>query len=55
MSVFCGQCSLEFEGDPDYLVHECEVTGVVPTDPESMGVNWQTIQQKALERGLEEQ
>lgn len=52
--VVCGQCSIEFNTDEDYLVHLCEVTGVVPTDPQSMGVNWQTIQQKALERGTEE-
>lgn len=53
--VICGQCSTEFDGDETYLVHTCEATGYKPTDPESMGVNWQTIQQKALERGLEEQ
>ena len=54
MSVFCGQCTLEFETPELELDHVCEVTGVKPTEPESMGPNWETIQQAALARGLEE-
>lgn len=52
--VICGQCELEFDGDTEYLAHICDVTGVDPTDPQSMGKHWQTIQAEALKRGEEE-
>lgn len=29
-------------------------TGFLPTDPQSMGENWEAIQQAALDRGSEE-
>lgn len=51
MSVFCGQCPLEFADDTAYLAHTCEVSGVKPTDPEFMGKNWDTIQVSAIDRG----
>lgn len=54
MSVFCGQCPLEFEDDTAYQAHVCEVSGVTPLEPEFMGVNWNTIQTNAVERGNDE-
>ena len=54
MSVFCGQCAVEFETEELELDHVCAVTGVKPTDPQSMGPNWEAIQTAALERGQEE-
>lgn len=54
MPVFCGQCSLEFESEELELAHLCSVTGVTPTEPESMGTNWDTVQLSALDRGKDE-
>lgn len=54
MSVFCGQCDLEFKNDAELLAHVCEKTGVVLTDPLAMGANYATIQEAALERGATE-
>jgi hypothetical protein len=54
MSVFCGQCTLEFDTPELELAHVCEVTGFTPTDPRSMGANWQTIATAAIERGAPE-
>lgn len=54
MSVFCGQCNLEFDTPELELEHICEVTGYAPTDPRSMGPNWQNISIAAIERGASE-
>lgn len=54
MSVFCGQCTLEFETPELELEHICSVTGYAPTDPRSMGPNWQQISIAAIERGASE-
>ena len=54
MSVFCGQCNLEFDTPELELAHVCSVTGFAPTDPRSMGSNWDKIAVAALGRGLEE-
>lgn len=54
MSVFCGQCTLEFDTPELELVHICDVTGVAPTDPRSMGQNWDKIAIAAIERGESE-
>lgn len=50
----CGQCEQEFKTEAAYLKHECSVTGARPTEPESMGANWEAIQKAALERGEKE-
>lgn len=50
----CGQCGLGFKTETAYLRHVCEVTGVIPTEPASMGANWEAIQKAALERGAKE-
>lgn len=55
MSVFCGQCDQEFETPELELEHICPATGVAPTDPRTMGPNWQAIQEAALARGEAEQ
>ena len=52
--VFCGQCNKEFDTWKDELDHTCKITGVKPTDPESMGVNWQKLQENALKRSVKE-
>lgn len=52
--VYCGQCGLGFETPELELDHTCEVTGAKPTEPESMGANWQAIQEAALARGEQE-
>lgn len=52
--VFCGQCNKEFADLDTELNHICKVTGVKPTDPESMGVNWQKLQESAIKRGIKE-
>ena len=54
MSVFCGQCEGEFETPELELEHVCEVTGYAPTDPRSMGPNWDRIAVAAIERGADE-
>lgn len=54
MSVFCGQCGLEFATSALELEHVCKVTGVKPTDPKSMGANYEAIQKAAVARGEEE-
>lgn len=51
--VKCGKCNKEFENNEAYLSHVCEVTGVVPTDPRSMGKDFEKIQNAALKRGSE--
>jgi len=53
--VKCGQCNKEFETKEVCLAHICEVTGVAPTDPRSMGENYAQIQEAALKRGSERQ
>lgn len=52
--IYCGQCGLGFNTAEEELDHVCEVTGVKPTEPESMGPNWKEIQEAALARGAEE-
>jgi uncharacterized C2H2 Zn-finger protein len=52
--VRCGQCNKEFKDREACLKHVCEVTGVVQTDPKSMGENFKAIQEAALKRGLEQ-
>lgn len=51
--VRCGQCNKEFENNEAYLSHVCEVTKVTPTDPKSMGADYEKIQAAALKRGAE--
>lgn len=52
--VICGQCNTQFETSEAELAHICSVTGVAPTDPRSMGANYEAIQAAALERGQSE-
>lgn len=52
--VICGKCNEEFDTPELELAHVCAVTGVAPTEPESMGPNWELIQEAALARGEEE-
>lgn len=47
----CGRCGNAFSSEDSYLSHVCIGTGVVPTDPRSMGVAHEAIQRAALERG----
>lgn len=47
----CGQCLKQFKSEAEYLAHKCEKTGVAPTDPKSMGENYEAIQNAALARG----
>lgn len=49
--VVCGQCTQQFDSFEAELAHICPTTGVPPTDPLTMGVNYAAIQQAALERG----
>lgn len=49
----CGKCSLQFDTEQSYLEHKCKNTGVKPTNPLSMGLHYEAIQQAALKRGLE--
>jgi len=53
-NVYCGQCGLGFDTPELELAHVCSVTGVKPTEPESMGVNWNTISSTAIDRGAPE-
>ena len=55
IACYCGQCGLGFPTAEAELAHVCEVTGVTPTDPRSMGENFEAIQQAALERGATEE
>jgi uncharacterized C2H2 Zn-finger protein len=48
---YCGQCGKEFKDYKSYLTHTCEVTGVVPTDPKTMGEGYELIQEEAMKRG----
>ena len=52
--VICGQCSNQYASDTTYKNHSCSVTGVKPTEPESMGENWNTIQTEAITRGTKD-
>lgn len=54
LDVYCGQCELGFVSAEAELAHVCEVTGVTPAEPQSMGPNWELIQEAALARGAEE-
>jgi hypothetical protein len=54
MAVFCGQCNVEFDTEELELAHVCETTGYAPTDPRSMGPNWDKIAVAAIERGADE-
>lgn len=47
----CARCGNEFVSETDYVNHDCNVTGVKPSDPVSMGPAYEVIQAKALERG----
>lgn len=47
----CGQCNQQFDTPEAFANHVCPVTGVKITEPQSMGPNWQAIQQAALDRG----
>lgn len=49
--VYCGQCKQKFDTPALELEHICPVTGVRPTEPESMGHNWFAISKSALARG----
>lgn len=51
----CGQCQIQFDTEAEYLNHRCSETGVEPTDPRSMGADYEAIQQSALERGKKQQ
>lgn len=48
----CGRCGNEFVSEEDYLNHDClALEGEKPTVPQAMGVAYEVIQAKALERG----
>lgn len=51
----CGKCLLEFEDENKYLDHVCKESKVKPTNPLSMGLHYEAIQQAALKRGVESQ
>jgi hypothetical protein len=48
--IICGFCNQEFNKREDHLNHKCEITGVTPRDPETMGTGFEYIQKLALER-----
>lgn len=58
-TVICGQCTTKFEAEVEAdalaaeLEHICSVTGFAPTDPRSMGEDYEAIQAAALSRGVE--
>lgn len=47
----CGQCKMGFATEALYLAHQCAATGFKPTEPQSMGEDFEAIQDAALVRG----
>ena len=53
--MICGQCNEQFKTEEAYLLHECPVTGVAPTEPETMGKDHARLAEAALKRGEEQE
>jgi hypothetical protein len=49
----CGQCGNHYKNEAGYLAHTCEVTGVKPTEPETMGKYHARLAEAAQERAAE--